>query len=242
MDNTVGPLIFLHGWLGDEADFEPLRPILPGMSTVPLPGHGGLDLGDESTTGDALAHLAGRINKSAGDRSFTLAGYSMGGRLAAWLVDAGLVRPDKLVLIAASPGSADERERRERLARDRDLAKRLRDEDFAAFLDQWYRQSLFGDLRHRPEFGALIERRLRHDRQQLARALELFSVGRQPYLGGFRLAPDILYLAGNRDAKYAQVATETATGAVIIEDAGHAVHLEKPEAVGELILEFWRKK
>ena len=241
MADPAASLILLHGWLGDVADFDALRRILPESSALSLPGHGGLVLDEASTTEDALADLADRINSAAAGRPFTLVGYSMGGRLAAWLVHLRLIEPDRLVLIAASPGLADPRERQARLDHDLDLAEQLRTGDFRSFLHRWYRQALFGDLCHREDFPALIERRLRRDRRQTARALELLGVGRQPDLSGFRLGLEVLYLAGRRDEKYARIAAGLGDRGVVVAGAGHAVHLEDPATTGRLLFEFWRK-
>ncbi|MBU8869583.1 MAG: alpha/beta fold hydrolase [Gemmatimonadales bacterium] len=242
MIRKPGNLILLHGFLGDMEDFDPLREFLPEFLTISLPGHGGLFLDASVTTEVVLAHLAAEINHLAGGEPFTLGGYSMGGRLAVWLTSLGLVEPRGLVLMGASLGIPDKEQRKVRLFRDREIAKKLPAGDFEKFLDEWYRQPLFGELRNSREYPGILERRLRGDPAQLARALGLFSVGRQPDLTRFRFRQEIMYIAGGEDRKYAEIAAglrETKTA--IIAGAGHAVHLERPSEVGRIIQGMERK-
>lgn len=229
-------LILLHGWLGDPADFEGLRSDLPELAALPLPGHGGLPLRPETTTEQTLDDLAARIEEAADGQPFALGGYSMGGRAAAWLTATGRVRPGALVLIAASPGLPDETERAERLAVDQRRAEELRAGPFEDFLERWYRLPLFANLRERADFPRLLERRLRRDPQQAARALELLSVGRQPDLTKHDFELEVKYIAGAQDRKYAALRDGwTGSGATLVGDAGHAVHVEQPAAVAQAI-------
>lgn len=232
-------LILLPGWLGDPADFEGLRGELPGLDVLPLPGHGGLELHSATTTDQVLDDLAGRIETAAAGGPFTLGGYSMGGRVAAWLAATKRVTPRALVLIAASPGLPDEAERIERLAVDHERADELRTGPFEGFLDRWYRMPLFADLRRREDFPRILQRRLRRDPQQAARALELLSVGRQPDLTRHEFKMESMYIAGARDRKYADLRDGwPGSGVVLVSGAGHAVHLEQPGPVARAIREM----
>ena len=234
-------LILLHGWLGGPVDLEGLRAELPHLSVLPLPGHGGAELDLTSKTEAVLDELAECIWDEAGGESYTLGGYSMGGRLAAWLTAKKKVRPEALVLIAASPGIPDKTARRDRLALDRCRAAEVRLAKFREFLDRWYHQKLFGDLREREEYPQIIARRLKRDQRQVARALELFSVGRQPDLTCHDFAVEVLYIAGEQDRKYSALSAGWRNAkTAIVAGAGHAVHLENPTEVGRLIKE-WEK-
>lgn len=229
-------LILLHGWLGDPADFAGLGRDLPQLTALPLPGHGGLELRPGTTTDEALDDLAERIVEAAAGKPYVLGGYSMGGRAAAWLTATGRARPDALVLIAASPGLPDEAARAERLAVDRARADELRSGPFEDFLERWYRLPLFAGLRDRDEFPRLLERRLRRDPEQVARALELLSVGRQPDLAKHDFETEVMYIAGAQDRKYSALRDGwTGSRAVLVGDAGHAVHIEQPAAVAQAI-------
>lgn len=229
-------LILLHGWLGDPADFDGLRGELPELTALPLPGHGGLELWPETTTEQVLDDLAARIEREAGGRPCALGGYSMGGRAAAWLTATGRVRPEALVVIAASPGLADQTERAERLQVDLRRADELRTGPFEDFLERWYRLPLFADLRRHEDFPRLLERRLRRDPQQAARALELLSVGRQPDLTRHEFGIEMMYIAGAQDSKYAALRNGwTGSSATLVGDAGHAVHVEQPADVAQAI-------
>lgn len=229
-------LILLHGWLGDPADFAGLSTELPQLIALPLPGHGGLELRPGTTTDQALDDLAERIAEVAEGEPFALGGYSMGGRAAAWLTATGRVRPGALVLIAASPGLSDDAARAERLEVDLRRAGELRSGPFEEFLERWYRLPLFAGLRGREDFPRLLERRLRRDPEQAARALELLSVGRQPDLTKHEFEMEVMYIAGAQDRKYAALRDGwTGSSATLVGDAGHAVHIEQPAAVARAI-------
>ena len=234
-------LILLHGWLGDPGDFDGLSLHLPHLVALPLPGHGGPELNLASRTGPVLDELAGRILDEAGGEPFTLGGYSMGGRLAAWLTFEKKVRPEALLLIAAGPGIPDETMRRDRLALDRCRAADVCGSKFPDFLERWYRKKLFGSLRERDDFGSILERRRRRDPRQVAYALEVLSIGCQPDLTRRKFEIEMMYIAGEQDRKYAALAAGWKNAkTAIVAGAGHAVHLEQPAEVARLIQE-WEK-
>ncbi len=220
-----------------------MRDFLPPFAAIPLPGHRASVLNEHSTTQQSLQRLAARINDQAEGEPYTLVGYSMGGRLAAWLTSIDLINPRKLVLMAASLGISAPREKDARLSSDREIARKLRQGDFRKFLEEWYCQPLFGQLRHRDFFENLLERRLLGDSQQLARALELFSIGLQPDLNRLSFRQEVLYMAGGNDSKYSAIAAGlNGIKSEIIAGAGHAIHLDNPAEVGRIIQEMETKQ
>ena len=143
-------VVLLHGFLGDRRDLEPLRRALApsfGCTTLDFPGHGDTahlaDRAEESSEGDTL--LAGLVAALEGLRrpsGVALVGYSLGARLA---LQVAVLRPDLVTAVVAlggNPGLAEGASREARLARDRDLASRLREMDPAAFAswlrEEWY--------------------------------------------------------------------------------------------------------
>lgn len=171
-------------------------------------------------------------------------GYSMGGRLALHLAVREPERFAGLITIGASPGIDDPDERRRRRNADEELAAWMEFSTIEEVVDRWERVPA---LAGQPE--ELVERqragRLEHDPRLLAQLLRSAGQGALP--GIFeelrRLRIPVLALAGERDERYIQAARRIALLAprgdhLPVMDAGHAAHLERPEAVAGLLLDF----
>jgi 2-succinyl-6-hydroxy-2,4-cyclohexadiene-1-carboxylate synthase len=168
-------------------------------------------------------------------------GYSMGGRLCLRL---GLDRPDLvrgLVVLSASPGIADDTDRRARREVDEKLAREVERDGVDAFLERWLRQPLFATL---PTHAAGLDaRRAANTVATLTHGLRVLGQGAQEplweRLGD--LEPPFVPAAGVLDEKYVDIAFEMAERVgqevhpVLIGGAGHAAHLENPEAVAALL-------
>jgi 2-succinyl-6-hydroxy-2,4-cyclohexadiene-1-carboxylate synthase len=183
-------------------------------------------------TAAALGDLGGRA---------VYAGYSMGGRLCLRLAldDPDLVRG--LVLLSSSPGIADTAERAARRKADEELALEIERNGVDAFLTRWVRQPLFASLPR--EAAGLDERRAGNTVATLTHALRALGPGVQEPLWGRlgELEPPFLPVAGSLDEKYVDIAFEMAASVgpdvhpMLIGGAGHAVHLEQPDAVASLL-------
>jgi len=205
---------------------------------VDLPGHGrsGHDEADLSNA----AHLTAEAIVGAGGAT-TWVGYSMGGRV---LLHAALAAPaaiDRLVLIGATPGIVDPAERSDRRAADAKLADRLTSGGLDSFLDFWLDLPLFAGL---SDEASARRQRLTNRPEGLAASLRNCGTGTQEPLWDrlAELAMPVLVMAGERDQKFRAIGSEMAEaiGAnaqfTIIEGAGHACHLEDPEATVAAIL------
>jgi 2-succinyl-6-hydroxy-2,4-cyclohexadiene-1-carboxylate synthase len=164
----------------------------------------------------------------------------MGGRLCLQLA---LDRPEvmhRLALVSASPGLADDAERAARREADERLAQEIERDGVDAFLERWLAQPLFASL---PRDRAGIEERRAHNTvETLTSQLRVLGQGAQPSnwdrLGELRMP--VLLIAGERDAKYVDLAHRMADAVPrarveVIPGAGHACHLEQPEAVAHLL-------
>jgi len=193
---------------------------------------------DEPTLDACLAAIA-----RAG-RGGVVVGYSMGGRLAlhAAVRDPRAYRA--LVLLGATPGIENEGRRRSRRAADDELAQWMEHSPIRAVVDHWENQPIF-----MTQDAALVARqrrgRLSHDPKRLAALLRATGQGVLPPLWGEldKLRMPVLAVAGERDDKYAQIAERMAQRLpngrwALIGGAGHAPHLDDPDAFADLLLEF----
>jgi len=243
-------VLLLHGFMGSAHDWAPVVRAFTATNrcvAVDLPGHGGT--GDPEA-GSSAAHspsvwspegcvraLAGILAAAGGG---SVVGYSLGGRLALHLA---IEHPELVrgaVIISSSPGIADEAARQARRADDEHRARRLETQGLEPFLDDWYRQPLFAPLREHPGFPEVLARRRRNDPRLLARSLRTMGTGTQRSLWGDLpgLRVPLLFLAGERDAKFAAVAVDAVARcpraeAVIVRGRGHALVEETPEAVAD---------
>lgn len=175
------------------------------------------------------------------DEPVALGGYSLGGRVALHVARRHGHRISRLVLLGASRGISDDVERRARRTRDEALATRIEEIGTDRFLDEWLSQPMFASLPR--------DERERTSRSQdplgLASSLRTSGAGTQEWLEPElpTLGMPTLALAGKRDVKFS-VEAEAIAGAVghgafiLIEDAGHAAHLEQPDATARAVQAF----
>jgi 2-succinyl-6-hydroxy-2,4-cyclohexadiene-1-carboxylate synthase len=150
-------------------------------------------------------------------------------------------RVDRLVLIGASPGIADPVDRDARRAADERLADEVDRMTIEQFAERWAQTPV---LAGQPPavLSAVHADRLRNQPVGLARALRGLGTGALPSLWDrlSEIRVPVALVVGERDARFEEIATETARGlpaaeVVVIPDTGHAVHLEAPERMAALI-------
>jgi 2-succinyl-6-hydroxy-2,4-cyclohexadiene-1-carboxylate synthase len=180
----------------------------------------------------------------AGIQQCTLVGYSMGGRIALYFARYQTERVRRLVLESASPGLEAADDRAARRAVDADRAAAIRD-DLRGFLEDWYRMPLFASLQKHDLVETMVERRARNDPKALARVLDGLGTGTQPSL--WDDLPDLdvptLLLTGALDDKYVDLTAEMAfrnpsMHRVVVPNAGHNVHAERPQAFVSHLVHF----
>ncbi|MEM6752447.1 MAG: 2-succinyl-6-hydroxy-2,4-cyclohexadiene-1-carboxylate synthase [Cyanobacteria bacterium P01_C01_bin.38] len=240
--NSNRPLIlFLHGFMGNIHEFDRAISLLNDdfhCLNIDLPGHGKTQVLDDdcysmAKTADALINLLDELKI----KQCFLVGYSMGGRLALYLT---LNFPQyfyKVIVESASPGLSTKEERLERVKRDEQIARKLtrsiEKSDFRTFLDHWYNQPIFGNIKNHPQFEQMIENRLQNNPVELAKSLRLMGTGIQPSL--WDKLPEnkthILLLVGENDTKFIDLNTKMAhindlCKLKIINNTAHNIHLE----------------
>lgn len=235
-------VVLLHGFTQTGASWEQVAAAL-GESYRPLApdirGHGAASALIPVTL-EAVVDDVARLAPAP----FVLVGYSMGGRIAlhaALTLRSGRVR--RLVLIGASPGIADPGERAARRASDERLASEVEGLTIASFAERWAGETavLAGQ---RPEVRAAAHAdRLQNTPTGLARALRGLGTGALPSLwerlGEIKVP--VTLIVGERDSKFRGIGGEMAAllggvvEVIVVPGAGHAVHLEAPDAVATAI-------
>ena len=195
---------------------------------------------------DHTAHsFEGRLGEiAAAGEGAVLCGYSLGGRLA---LRAAVREPGRyagLVTVGATAGIDDPVQRAARAEADDRLASWIETAPIEDVVGVWERQPLFADQSER-----LVEEqregRLTHDPKELALLLRTAGQGvLEPVWGELvTLELPLLAVAGARDEGYVRAARRLADTAArgrcaLVEEAGHAAHLQQPERVAELIAAF----
>jgi 2-succinyl-6-hydroxy-2,4-cyclohexadiene-1-carboxylate synthase len=219
--------IFVHGFTQTADSWKPVLDSLPpGDESTALDVPSGTDF---VATALALGDCGG---------TGTYVGYSMGGRLCLRLA---LDRPDRverLVLVSASPGIADASERAARRDADERLAREIEREGADAFVERWLTQPLFASLA--PDASG-VDVRVR-DPAVLTHGLRALGQGTQMPLWDRlgELAMPITLVAGALDQRYVGIARlmeERIPDASVhvVDGAGHALHLERPDALARVL-------
>lgn len=230
-EGTGPPIVLVHGFTQTRRCWGPEAAELGRDHTlvrVDAPGHG--------RSNEILAGLrtGGRLIADQGGEA-TYLGYSMGARFCLHLALSNPELVRGLVLVGGTAGIDDPAERAARRAHDLATAARLRALGLPAFLDEWLDQPLFASL---PVERAFRAERLENTVDGLASSLEHAGTGSQDPSWDrlHRLAMPVLALAGGRDLKFAALAARMAEAIgdnasfALVPDAGHAAHLEQPEA------------
>ena len=248
-------LVLLHGFTGSgqgmaeiaqllEQDFETLA--------VDLPGHGqsaDLERADADGFDECLDDLVATL-ESAGHRQAHWLGYSMGARLALGCAVRHPGSVTSLVLLGGRAGIADPIERATRRREDAALADRIESAGVEAFVDEWLAQPMFASLRRRGARFLAEQRRQRlsNSARGLADSLRRLGPGAQPPLFDalLRVNVPVLLVAGALDRKFVALAHDLAgrlPQAELCElaGAGHAAHLEQPEAFVHVVQDFLRR-
>lgn len=151
-----------------------------------------------------------------------LLGYSMGGRLALRLLEQQRFRA--AIIVSARLNAPDD----ERRQRDEAWARRFERDDWATLMRDWNAQPVFG--------GHVLPRREEdYDRAELARQLREYSPAVLPAPKLESIETPLLWIAGDRDAKYVEIARRAVERLPhaelwICPDAGHRVPWEQPDA------------
>ena len=229
-------LLMLPGLLCDAAVWKDQVLALQGRVDCHVPDYGWCD---------GIAAMAEQVLASAPAQRFSLAGHSMGGRVALEVLRLAPKRVERLALLdtgyqALADGDAGEREKDGRMA----LLERARTGGMRAMGRDWARgmvhvsrlgSVLFEDILD------MIERRTPAIFEAQIHAL-LHRPDATALLG--RIAVPTLVLCG-RDDQWSPLARHEQMAALmpraqlkIVEDSGHMTTMEQPEAVSDALAEW----
>jgi 2-succinyl-6-hydroxy-2,4-cyclohexadiene-1-carboxylate synthase len=226
----------VHGFSQHGESWDELRSMVPGGSRWLTPDVAG------ATLAEAQAQLLALWEREGVERA-DLVGYSQGGRIALFVAANHPNRVRTLTTIGAHAGFEGE-QRVGRAAADRALAERIEREGIEWFAEYWAALPLFAGLARRgPAFLERLDAgRRRNDPARLAAQLRGMGAGAtEPFWHRLsRVDAPALVLAGAEDERYVAFARRLAAElrrarVAVVADAGHAAHLERPDAVATLL-------
>lgn len=227
---SLPPLIFFHGFLGSKEDWMEMFPFFEEQFyciAYDLPGHGSTPY-SETILLDLKEEL----------ESFSkpiLIGYSLGGRIALQLQKYA----ESVIVLSSNLGLATQAEREERLKVDEKWSDKLLHLPFERFLNEWYAQSVFHDLRNKPVFlKSITERRMHQDLLALSQVMLQMSLAKMPVIEKFSCPA--LFLYGEEDLKYRDLYAKLPKTVAVsgIPNSGHMLHLESPQECAAIILKW----
>lgn len=216
------------------------------LITPDLRGHGAAAAQRPVDLDHVLDDVSAVVRAAAADGPVVLAGYSLGGRIAAQLA---LHDPEPLaalVLISSTFGLDDPAERAARRDADERLARELETDGPERFADRWITLPLWdGD----PPAARAAQRAelATGDADGLAAALRGLGPGAVPAVGDrlATLAVPLLVVVGGRDRRYRVIASRLVdlapqpAGQVVVADAGHGLLREAAAAVAAALLSLY---
>lgn len=242
-DPQDGVIVALHGFSGSGLDFEVLaesRNTKMAWYAPDFIGHGESDAPLElneykiDSIINSLAEMLDHYNII----NPVLIGYSMGGRVA---LQYAIARPGSiraLVLIGATAGIYENREKEHRRRADDELADEIIKFGIEAFADKWERSPVIAtqDFIPEPHQKAIKGRRRMNRPIGLANTLRGFGTGVMNPVWDKLISINCrqLLVTGELDLKFAKIAEQMQKESSFahhesIPQVGHAAHLESPE-------------
>jgi len=197
---------------------------------------------------DTLTAMAQQVLDEAPTERFSVAGHSMGGRVALEVMRLAPQRVERLALLDTGThplpaGEAGEKERAGRMA----LLKIAQEQGMRPMGRQWARGMVHPDYLDTPLFDAILDMLERSNPQQFAAQINALLTRRDaaPQLSGIRCPT--LVLCGRDDAWSPPAQHQAMQAAIpgatlrVIERCGHMCTMEQPQAVNEALAGWLRR-
>ena len=245
-------LVLFHGFTGSTKTWYPIVEQLPQdirVIALDLIGHGQSaapqDVNDYSMA--KQVELLEALFEIMQLNTFTLVGYSMGGRVALSYAVRYPKRIEQLILESASPGLSLDGERATRKQSDNALAEKIIQNGVPSFVDKWENIPLFASQKRLPEE---VQQQIRNERLGqtaigLANSLRGMGTGVMPCLWDklATLSMPVTLITGALDEKFIKLNEKMlnllpqATH-MTIPEVGHAIHVENPIKFATIVKEL----
>lgn len=239
MNTKLPTFLFIHGQFGEHSDFDELINSFSNsikqsfqFKSIDLPGHGNRDL---------FLYPKGKIAfiKKLAQEEFDptvewIYGYSLGGRIAAELINSGCFPGVKgLFLESSHVLKTNPLESRKKWQFDLENCEHYNDDPYS-FFDKWYSAPLWGNFLKTPQGLEASERKMKKLHAQWGHSLLQYSKSRGI---GERLdfKGDVYYLTGEQDYKYTKLMKNLPFKNKTFSGVGHNIHLLKKDEVVQFI-------
>ncbi|WP_439573363.1 alpha/beta fold hydrolase [Phreatobacter sp.] len=252
---TGRPLVFLHGWSVDRSFFDGQRPLaLEGFRVIApdLPGHDGAPIGQEPATIAGLADATADLLARTGNEKVVLVGWSMGATVALDLIARhGAGRVAGLAIVDMTPKVPNAPDWSFGLANGQTLVEALAAAERMGTAWERYAPRI-AEAMFAPDrpCGALLAARASEKiarRQGTIMAALWRSLVEADHRETVRTLPvPVLAIAGAESRLYRPevarwIAAHAPAGrATVVQGAGHAPHVERPDAFNALVAGFAR--
>lgn len=242
-------LVLLHGFTGSIETWETIVSLLPSsikVIAVDLVGHGKTDKPENvlKYSMEEQIEILHDLFEQLKLQSFTLLGYSMGGRVALSYAHKYPEHIQHLFLESSSPGLKTKEERVNRQLSDEKLADFIMEKGLKAFVDYWENIPLFSTQKALPESiqEKIRKQRLSQSELGLANSLRGLGTGVQPSLWDelSKIEVPITIIVGSLDEKYCRIGKEMVNllpnaKYVEVEQVGHTIHVENPTQFATIV-------
>ncbi|AIS55389.2 2-succinyl-6-hydroxy-2,4-cyclohexadiene-1-carboxylate synthase [Vibrio coralliilyticus] len=241
-DSSQPLIVYLHGLLGSSDDWSRCRQLFPEYPAlcIDLPGHGMSKLmhcRDFKTCCDQISDVL--LTQFPHRPPIVLVGYSMGARIAMVGLSKHYFSELNIQMLISEGGNFGLRnvaEKTARLGNDSRWAERFHHEPIEQVLGDWYQQPVFSSLNHEQR-QTLIHKRSANLGPSVGKMLMATSLAKQDYLleSLTGLSIPVHYICGEKDSKFSRLAEQSGLSYSQVEQAGHNVHIEQPEAFTAIV-------